>query len=188
METYERIRIKNFQRGQSHLTRGGWITSPKILRLIAASCEAFEAAISGIWLVYDSIFSEVMDFAQNPSLALESRTGQTPTDLLLANLRACSQDKDPVVLITTGSFNPVHRAHIEMQHVAQQFINGLPNKKVIACYMSPSNDDYVTGKFARSSRLKYFLDFQNRCQLMEAAIEAAGDSAWMFCDRVSIHC
>ena len=83
-------------------------------------------------------------------LATSSET-QTPLEPLRAALKAHHADpaqekRHPVVLIGTGSMNPVHRMHIAMFDVAAMYLEKHCDVHVLAAYLSPSSDKYVKSK------------------------------------------
>ncbi len=71
------------------------------------------------------------------------------TPLHKISLRLSSLDADDnrpvVVLLMTGSFNPIHRGHIESMDIARQELESR-GYFVAGGYMSPSHDSYVSQK------------------------------------------
>src|SRR6185437_6851701 len=51
-----------------------------------------------------------------------------------------------IVLVGTGSFNPVHRMHIQMFELSRRYFERNPFTYVIAGFISPSHDAYVRRK------------------------------------------
>jgi hypothetical protein len=53
-----------------------------------------------------------------------------------------------VVLVSTGSFNPAHKMHIQLFEYASNYLsqNGC---QVISAIVAPSSDEYVKGKLHR---------------------------------------
>ena len=91
---------------------------------------------------------------------------------LESRLRFCDENKKiPAVILTTGSFCPVHKGHIYSLLDSRKFIEANFNYKIIAIYASPSNDDYVSNKAIRHSFFRFFLNFEQRCKLFEQTIE-----------------
>jgi nicotinic acid mononucleotide adenylyltransferase len=112
-----------------------------------------------------------------------SRAALTPTSKLLANLSLCTFEQTPIVLLTTGSFNPVHRAHIDFHRHAREHLEAsFPQLRVIASYLSPTHDSYVRSKMAGTKRLHAFIPFEMRCKMIECSI--APDDRVVSVDRV----
>ena len=53
--------------------------------------------------------------------------------------------KNPVVLLSTGGFTPIHAGHIKMMELAKQVLNS-NGYNVIGGYISPSHDNYAGKK------------------------------------------
>lgn len=53
--------------------------------------------------------------------------------------------KKGVVLLSTGSFSPLHRGHVQMMELAKKAVED-QGKEVIGGYLSPSHDSYVQSK------------------------------------------
>ena len=92
--------------------------------------------------MFRSLFSK-------PSSDYEER--QTPLNPLREALDAYKRahpGEDPtfVVLIGTGSMNPVHKMHITMFDVAALYLKKAHGLVTLAGYISPSCDDYVWNK------------------------------------------
>lgn len=82
-------------------------------------------------------------------------TYHTPTTKLLFQLRALLSNTHPtlqskyIILLQTGSYNPIHLTHLSIFDAARTHIHAtLPQHHVIAGYISPSHDDYVCSKLA----------------------------------------
>lgn len=63
----------------------------------------------------------------------------------LPDVKRFSRNKKNVVLLSTGSFAPIHDGHIEKLEVSKKHLENL-GMNVVAGYLSPSHDDYVLGK------------------------------------------
>lgn len=63
----------------------------------------------------------------------------------LPDIEEFSKDKKNVILLSTGSFAPIHNGHIEKLEVSKNHLESL-GMNVVAGYLSPSHDDYVLGK------------------------------------------
>ena len=71
--------------------------------------------------------------------------------------------KKNIILLSTGSYNPVHRMHIQIFNTAY---NQLKDKyNVICCFISPSADCYV------ASKGNILIPFEDRCEMVYEAIQ-----------------
>lgn len=72
--------------------------------------------------------------------------------------------KHILVLVSCGSYNPIHSAHIAMLHAAREAVETQRGATIVVggAYLSPVNDAY--GKAG-------LLDFANRAALCRAAVE-----------------
>src|SRR3954451_7757853 len=99
---------------------------------------------------------------------LEARL--TPITKLLTNLSLLSSQspsKQPIVLVTTGSFNPIHKQHYNNFEMAKKDLESrLTNVEVVAGYISPSQDLYVRGKLG-----KYAIPIDERIEMCKLAVE-----------------
>ena len=69
----------------------------------------------------------------------------TPYHKIVERLPALSDSRSGVVLITTGSFSPLHNGHIEMLTLAKNSIEQ-QGECVLGGYIVPSHDSYVATK------------------------------------------
>ncbi|ETO17249.1 hypothetical protein RFI_20080 [Reticulomyxa filosa] len=87
------------------------------------------------------------------------------------------QPKRCAVLLTTGSLNPIHKGHIEMMEKAKEELER--NDKdvyVIGGYLSPSHDDYVSGKFSGHD----FYNAKTRSHFVDLCVT---NHDWLACDQ-----
>ena len=54
--------------------------------------------------------------------------------------------KKPVVLMTSGSFAPPHRMHIELLEVSKKWLEARGKEVVVGGFVCPSSDSYVKRK------------------------------------------
>jgi len=80
--------------------------------------------------------------------------------------------KEPVILITSGSYAPIHSGHIDLMEAAKVRLEK-ENYEVIGGYFSPSHDNYVLTKDGVD------IPATVRCNLIQAAID---DSNWLMLD------
>src|SRR6266496_4104605 len=100
----------------------------------------------------------------------DSESHLTPITKLLTNLsqlKSESPSKTPIVLLTTGSMNPIHKQHYNNFEIAKREIESRLSKvKVIAGYISPSQDCYVFGKLG-----KYAIPIDKRIEMCKLAVD-----------------
>jgi len=99
----------------------------------------------------------------------------TPVYKIINNLKNKSAKNEGrhVVLLTTGSFCPVHKSHIEMMELAKIELEHL-GYIVLGGYLSPSHDAYVSDKCKQQT-----LSGLHRLRLCE---EATFNSDWLVTD------
>ena len=81
--------------------------------------------------------------------------------------------KQRIVLLTCGSFNPIHIGHLEMCKVAKQRVERDGDCVVEAILFSPSHDEYVQNKMEKSGDIAFSGD--ERAQMITLAIENDDD-------------
>jgi len=84
------------------------------------------------------------------------------------------------VLLTTGSYNPIHLAHVKMLEIAKKTLESHQQEDgqriwISAGFLSPSHDEYVTGKLGRNA-----IPFKDRANMIDIATE---HSDFLACDR-----
>lgn len=95
----------------------------------------------------------------------------TPVGKIIENMK----DKDiinPVVLLTTGGFDPIHDGHLYMMDFAKKVLekNGY---NVVGGYLSPSHENYV------STKPYYKINSYDRLDLCQECVK---DSKWLMID------
>jgi nicotinic acid mononucleotide adenylyltransferase len=105
------------------------------------------------------------------------------TDLskLRSNLTGMKTNTENVVLISTGSFNPVHRCHLSNLIRTKEYFENDCGFNVLAGYLSPTHDEYVREKLREEC-----LPGQLRIQLCEKAIEEANQQHWLAVDKAEV--
>jgi nicotinic acid mononucleotide adenylyltransferase len=85
----------------------------------------------------------------------------TPMDYVKSHLKCVN----PAILITTGSFNPIHDGHVEMMECAKRTIeeNGYT---CIGGFIAPDHDDYIQSKLGSEALL-----IHERIKLINQAIK-----------------
>ncbi|CAF5063401.1 unnamed protein product, partial [Rotaria sp. Silwood1] len=86
-------------------------------------------------------------------------------------------------MFTTGSFNPIHTAHLRNLLSAKKYLEQehQPPWNVLAGYISPTHDSYVHKKLGDPA----WIPSEDRCQLCEGAITHEGPemSSWISVSR-----
>lgn len=98
----------------------------------------------------------------------------TPFDKLLDRAQALPTDAPGVVLLTTGSFSPVHQGHLAMMEAARAEVEARGGR-VVGGYLSPSHDHYVSFKQGGAAAR----DIASRLAICQ---EAVADSDWLMVD------
>lgn len=114
--------------------------------------------------ILDSLELDDMDFYNLNLLT-------TPVGKIIENMK--NKDiKNPVVLLTTGGFDPIHEGHIYMMDFAKKILekNGYD---VVGGYLSPSHESYV------STKPYYKINPYERLDLCQKTIK---DSEWLSID------
>jgi|SRR6185369_5193002 len=94
----------------------------------------------------------------------------TPITKLLKNLSLLKSQlspKQPVVLLMSGAFNPIHKQHIGTLEIAKKEIEAKDSTiKVVAGYLSPSSDFYVQKKLKDEA-----INADHRIKMIKLALE-----------------
>ena len=77
----------------------------------------------------------------------------------------------PIVLYTCGSLCPVHLQHVALQEMAKEYLEKHYNLKVVGGFLATSNDLYVGQKYKMSGRLESYLNWSQRSELIDLALE-----------------
>ena len=77
----------------------------------------------------------------------------------------------PIVLYTCGSLCPVHLQHVALQEMAKEYLEKHYNLKVVGGFLATSNDLYVGQKYKMSGRLQSYLNWSQRSELIDLALE-----------------
>jgi len=106
---------------------------------------------------YDRFRSNLSKFLEQESASKESDEKKTPKTLL--------------VLVLSGSFNPVHLSHVQSFEAAKDALEKDPKFKVIAGFISTSSDSHVTSKLGQDA-----MKLEARNKMCELAV---ADSNWI---------
>jgi len=80
-------------------------------------------------------------------------------------LKNADKTKENIILLTTGSFNPIHRMHLEILNIAYKHLLSLKKYNILCAFISPSSDCYVRNKQPP------LIPFSLRCQMIQASID-----------------
>ncbi|KAJ5067156.1 nicotinamide/nicotinic acid mononucleotide adenylyltransferase 2 [Anaeramoeba ignava] len=108
----------------------------------------------------------------------DKETFPTPTKKLKEILEKKDEKNRKIVLISTGSYNPVHKMHIKTFAIAKKYLEEKHGLDVIGGYISPSHDQYTLGKLGG-----YNIPFKERCEMCQLAIEEEGLQDFLFLDQ-----
>ncbi|UJR11533.1 hypothetical protein I4U23_015714 [Adineta vaga] len=109
----------------------------------------------------------------------------TDIEILMRNcqMQKLSNSRQNCVLITTGSFNPVHPLHFQNLLRVKEYLERehQPSMNVLAGYISPTHDSYVHSKLGDPA----WIPAKERCRLCEEAIEYEGSkvASWIAVSR-----
>lgn len=99
----------------------------------------------------------------------------TPVDKILNRLeRLPAGEKGDVVLLSTGSYSPIHKGHVAIVETAKRYLEE-HGYRVLGGYLSPSHDEYVSTKASGRAAL-HAEKRLHLCQLM------AEDYDWLMAD------
>jgi nicotinic acid mononucleotide adenylyltransferase len=97
----------------------------------------------------------------------------TPYGKIVDNLARVGEGRK-AVLLSTGSFNPLHEGHLHMMNLARAYLES-EGVRVVGGYFSPSHDRYVSTKYSAS-------DVSSAAQRIHQAQQALSSSSWLMVD------
>ena len=86
-------------------------------------------------------------------------------DLIIPLLSNADKNKENIVLLTTGAFNPIHRMHLEILNIAYKYLLSLKKYNILCAFISPSADCYVKHKRPP------LIPFNIRCEMIQTSIQ-----------------
>lgn len=86
--------------------------------------------------------------------------------------------RKPLVLVSTGSYNPVHLQHARMFYLARKYLTERTEFQVVGGVLSPSHDNYVRGQLRRFP--SQCIPARHRVAMAELAVEG---SSWLCAGR-----
>lgn len=122
----------------------------------------------------DSIYKKMLDKGfsmkdvEKAGFFIDNHTDETYVDVSKTLNIKCTpylfldSTVKPVVLVTTGSFNPIHNGHIEMMELAKKRLEK-EGMNVVGGYFAPDHDEYISSKLGKHAipfhyRMKIILD------------------------------
>jgi nicotinic acid mononucleotide adenylyltransferase len=157
-----------------------------LVRMHPNYCDSMRIAFK-IWI--DPFYSKVMNFTKSSEAVVNAgffddgvidsyfvdpqshlRNLLTPFQIAKDNIaKLPNPNCKKAIILTTGSFAPVHIGHIAMMENARKSVEFL-GYNVIAGYMSPSHDSYVSQKDEGKAKMHAL----KRIQLLETAVQSKG--------------
>lgn len=108
---------------------------------------------------------------------MQRTTNTTPIAIVAQNLEKYKTAKEKIVLLSTGSYNPIHRKHIDVFVQAKKLLEQ-QNCAVLGAYISPSHDSYVEGKLG-----KYAMPKDDRFKMIQDSIADSNNGDWLVLDK-----
>eukprot|EP00126_Sphaerothecum_destruens_P005345 Sdes_comp18708_c0_seq2m9024 len=112
---------------------------------------------------------EKLVFALKQTLSLPTEAGvsqasKTPLDKIFSRLQSFPSEESYSVLVSTGSYNPIHAFHLELLDQAKVHLETRHHSIVLGAFLSPSHDQWVRSKLPSDSVL-HSHDRIETCQL-----------------------
>lgn len=79
-----------------------------------------------------------------------------------------------IVLVNDGSFNPVHRGHVEVTLAAKKYVES-EGYNVVSLYMSPKHDEWLQKKFQNKPG-EQIIPGEHRLAMVRQAVQGTGIS------------
>jgi nicotinic acid mononucleotide adenylyltransferase len=100
--------------------------------------------------------------------ALKQSDQPTPLDFLATQLKQfpAVPGRRRAILLSTGSYCPIHRGHFTLFEIAVQYLSKYQNIDVLAGFLSPSADVWVVHKLGEKA-----IPFHHRLRMCELAVE-----------------
>lgn len=106
----------------------------------------------------------------------------TNLSVIIQNLITHSDDvREKVVLIKTGSLNPIHRGHISNLVRVKEYLERERNLHVVGGYISATHDDFVRRKLGGKC-----IPGHHRIQMCRLAIQEAEQTHWLDVDEAEV--
>ena len=101
--------------------------------------------------------------------------------LITSLLYRADQNRPNIILLTTGSFNPIHRMHLEILNIAYKHLLSLNKYNILCAFISPSSDDYV------KTKLPPLIPFNSRCKMIQSSINEFEEEKGKNSIKIFIH-
>ncbi|CAG8443282.1 1112_t:CDS:2 [Dentiscutata erythropus] len=99
-----------------------------------------------------------------------------PIDKLLENLENLKNESlEPLaVLLACGSYNPIHKFHVEIFKITKTYLEKEKICKVVIGYISPSPQLYLDEKYPKEA-----IPLKHRIEMIKLAIKESSESSWL---------
>lgn len=100
-----------------------------------------------------------------------------PIDQIKSSLFECkNKDQTKIILLSTGSYCPIHRMHIDIFDIAKNYLEEHYETCIVGGYISPSHDSYVGPKMQEAEFNS--IDSKDRIAMTKLAIKES-KSDWI---------
>ncbi len=125
--------------------------------------------------LYDAgFFIDALEGKEAHLLRFHPGECRTPISKVAENISRIGELANPVVLLCTGAFSPLHNGHVGMMESARKELEDR-GYQVVGGYLSPSHDEYVSTKYGGDAHLLA----AHRVYLAQVAV---ADSRWLLVD------
>jgi len=119
-------------------------------------------------------FLDTLEPSEVNDLNFQPGECRTPIHQVAMNLEKIKKLKNPVVLLCTGAFSPIHNGHVGMMQKARETLEE-QGYQVVGGYFSPSHDEYVSKKHNGEANFPA----AHRIYLSQVAVS---NTDWLFVD------
>eukprot|EP01117_Protostelium_nocturnum_P007509 TRINITY_DN2687_c0_g1_i2.p1 TRINITY_DN2687_c0_g1~~TRINITY_DN2687_c0_g1_i2.p1 ORF type:complete len:194 (-),score=37.88 TRINITY_DN2687_c0_g1_i2:285-866(-) len=96
--------------------------------------------------------------------------------IVRSNILGVENDGEGIVLVMTGSFNPIIKTHFEMVKIARNHLEER-GEKILAVVFVPNRDEVLNCKLGESFNAKF--NMKNRIEMMKIARREEGAENWL---------
>jgi len=115
-------------------------------------------------------------YVYEPRTAMDHQILRDTRILSMPIKARCAKGRRPAVLVSTGSYAPIHAGHIGIMEVAKAYVETL-GYQVVQGVISPSHDAYVSRKYDGQAKMHVGIRAQR-------IFEAVASSDWLVQDRM----